>query len=111
MVIIFEHGDEFWIEHLNIDISLGDPAGRYVSSAAALERSGVYVGSAIITQLLTNNDNTQAMGGMPEVRAGGAPAAYGTFTDTIIIRQTKQIGTAGATIVNYQALIFLKKGR
>jgi len=108
MVIIFQKGDEFWIEIGSVALSIPDAAGNAQSSIVNLERSGNYIGGTVIASTSSDNDNTQAIG-LVELR--GSPTgtlSFGVFTSGVRVRINKQIGTAGASNVTFHFLIFMR---
>jgi len=108
MTIIFEKGNEFWIEFLSVALSIPDAAGNVQSAVADLERSGNYVGGGVIAVTSTDNDNTQAIG-LTELR--GFPTgtiSFGTFATGMRVRINKTIGTAGASNVTYHFMVCMR---
>jgi len=109
LTVIFTNGD-FWIESVVVTVTLEDAAGRY-TGVTALTKHGRFVGGSVGGDDSTNNDNTQAVAGVPEIKAsgGGLDINYGDPITQIALRVTKQAGTAGNTIVDYFVLVYLRK--
>jgi len=109
MTIIFEMGNEFWIEVVNLPIiTVMDAAGRYNSAGVNLERSGRFIGGAILNTGGTSNDNTQAIG-IQDLRASpNNVLTVGLLINAVLWRVYKEIGTAGDTTVNGIAILFMR---
>ena len=72
MTIIFQRGDLFWIEYLQVTVIIEDAAGRFSSSNQNLTKDGVFLGGSVIARALVNNDNSQAIGGRSRGRSDPA---------------------------------------
>jgi len=108
MVIIFQKGNEFWIEFLSVALSIPDAAGNSQSSIVNLERSGNYIGGSVIATTSTDNDNTQAIG-LVELR--GSPTgtlSFGVFASGVRVRINKALGTAGASNVTFHFVVCMR---
>jgi len=110
LTIIFENGDEFWIEQIRPTVDLEDAAGRYNSDAFALERTGNVLSFSCVGQAVQNNNNSEAVGSVEVRDASGANISYGERLSQIRVRVNKQIGTAGTTTQTYQVTLFMRKG-
>jgi len=112
MPVIFENSD-FWIISERILVTVQDAAGIYTSSpTVTLVKPGAYVGCSVTLVDAATNDNTEALGGAQlNVANGGGfgTAAYGDQVTTLRMSIQKTVGTAGATALIYEAMIFLKK--
>jgi len=109
MTIIYENGNEFWIEYFQVSITIGDAAGTTTSSASFLERDGAFLGCAMIGRNHSNNDNTQAVSAM-EIKSsgGGTNINFGDEITQINLRITKAAGTAGNTTMTFHVLVFMR---
>jgi len=96
---------------LQFSITLSNAAGRYISAAQTLTRSGTFVGGAALISFVADDNTIQAMAGLPEIRINGAGGTFGTFADNITLRQSKAISTDGDSAATYQVIVFLKSGR
>jgi len=111
MTVIFEHGDEFWIEYLRIGgTALPNAAGRTTTASVLLERSGHYVGGYVNKTFIENNSNAQGYGTEHIRNNLGGTIAQGDLINGIQIRFDKIIGTGTGTIT-FEIIVFLKKGR
>jgi len=108
MTIIFQKGNEFWIESIELSLSVPDVLGRTDSAVVNLERSGFFLGVAEGRVQAGNNDNTQAIGWTDIRDQGGAKLDIGDRVTGILMRVTKQAGTAGPTLITSNVLIFLR---
>jgi len=108
MTIIFEYGDEFWIERMESTVTLEDAAGRYASGIATLERAGDFLSGFAIARSLANNDNAQAVGGMEMRNQGFTNMTFGQAITGVTIRVMKQIGTAGNTAMPIIITVFMR---
>lgn len=107
MTLIFTTGD-FWIEVIELNITLEDAAGRFASALGNLQRPGHYMGSAISCTSMSDNDNSQAVGSV-EVREQSAGAiAIGEEITGVFVRVNKQVGTAGSTVQVYKVMLFMR---
>jgi len=107
MVIIWQQGDTFWIEYLNLSASLPDAAGQVAGTLQSLTRAGIFLGGAVVGSSMADNDNTQGISQV-ELRGTGS-LTLGVVADQVRVRVNKILGTAGATSVFYHCLIFLKR--
>jgi len=108
MVIIFQKGNEFWIEQVIVSVTIPDAAGRTTGGNTTLQRAGIFVGGAIAGQSGTDNDNSQAIG---NVELRGTPTGtltLGVFVSGVGARVAKQLGTAGNTVMSYNAIVMLR---
>jgi len=111
MTVVYEFGDEFWIEHLRIGgTALPDAAGRTTTASINLERSGHFVGASVYKTFIENNSNAQQFGTEHLRHGGGAVLSQGELVNSLEIRFDKGIGTGTGT-VTYEITVFLKKGR
>jgi len=109
MTVIFIQGDLFWIEVLDVNVTLMDAAGVYQSGVIPLEKAGNCIGFSESLENAQNNDNVQAMGGC-EVRQGaGTQINIGDFVPDIRVRAKKQIGTAGNTVIGFRIMMFMRR--
>jgi len=109
LTIIFLRGEEFWIEHHQIAITLQDAAGRYSSGTIPLSKAGVFLSACVTARAVPNNNNSQAMGGVEvKLDAAGNNLTLGDFVTTVAVRVNKAIGTAGATGVNFHVTVFMR---
>jgi len=111
MTIIFEMGDQFWIESFDVNVTIEDAAGSYNNSAGNIpfERAGTYLGAAIVLGSLVNNDNTQAIGAVEINNIGFINLAIGNQMTGIRLVVTKTAGTAGSTVMTYSVIVFLRR--
>jgi len=110
MTIIFQMGDNFWIEALELPlIILTDPAGRISSAVINLTRAGTYVGGCIFQRGGPDNDNSQAVGGFDLRDEGGGSILIGDVITGVLWRVNKSIGTDGNTNANAQCILFMRK--
>lgn len=108
MTIIFELGARFWLETLDVTVTLTDPAGRITSSQATLERPGAFVGAMCVVVSAGDNDNVQAVGSFDVRGAGSSLLAVGTQVTAMTVRVSKQIGTAGNTVQIYRITVLVR---
>jgi len=109
MVKIFELGDTFWIEFLQVSVTLMDAAGSYQSGVMNLSKSGNFLACSVGVLHALNDDNTQAIG-IEEVRqSGGGQIAINDFVSAIRVRTKKAIGTAGNNTVIYSVMLFMRR--
>lgn len=111
MTIIFQFGQEFWIEYVEAVCTIQDAAGFYTSGAMNLEREGSYVGGIAGCRGFIDNDNSQAVGGWDLRDASGNTLTFEEVINHAHVRVHKQAGTAGNTNLTMTAIIFLKRGR
>lgn len=110
MTIVFEFGDEFWIEHIRLGgTGLPNGATRTDTTAVQLERAGRFVGASVYLTFITNNTNADALGAI-QLREGSAGGVlnYGARIESVLFRFQKEAG-AGDGSITFEALIFLKK--
>jgi len=108
LTVIFQNGEEFWIERLNFNMVISDAAGIYNSGGQAI-KEGFYLIGSVSAQSLPNNDNTQATSIM-QLR-GQNPARnleLGDRINQIEVRIVKQAGTAGDSNVNVQVCLMMR---
>jgi len=111
MPIIFELGDEFWIEHVTLaTITMADAAGRITSTNTVLERPGTYLGAAFVSIGGGDVGNTQAIGWYDLRDQGGTALTFGENLTGLVWRITKQAAT-GAGTVTASVLVFMRKAR
>jgi len=109
LVIVLEFGDLFWIERLEVSVTLPDAAGSSQSSIIPLEKSGNFLGAAIAIGHALNDNNVQAIGAT-EIRQGaGGQILLNDFLPDIRLRVRKQVGTAGNTTVIYNVMLFMRR--
>jgi len=108
MTIIFETGNEFWIEQLEDTVTIEDAAGLYNSGILNLERSGRCLGFSVTVITAANNDNTQAIGSILLLDQGSGSITFGELLTGIVTRIQKQIGTAGNIVVTVKIMLFMR---
>jgi len=108
MTIIFEMGNRFWIEELNAVVPLVDAAGRVSSPVGNLTRAGVYLGGAVYVRFGPDNDNVQAVGTIEILDQASGTLDSGDNITGIIVRANKELGTAGATNLSCNVLMFMR---
>jgi len=110
MPIIFQQGDNFWIEIVEMPLlTIPDAAGRVSSTIVTLEKSGRVVGSMIYQMGGLDNDNTQAIGQFDVRSELAAQLDYGLSITGVQWRITKQAGTAGNTLQSAFVILFMRK--
>jgi len=108
MVIIFQRGNEFWIEYIACTLALTDAAGQVTGTAVDLEREGFFIGGSMSCYTAAVNDNCQAMG---ELEIRGLPngtLSFGTRVAQIRARCQKQAGTDGNVTVSLAGMVFMR---
>jgi len=105
LTIIYENGDEFWIERVNFTVVTTVLDTPVNSSAVALEKPG-FVLSCV-------NGNQGALGitngfYFSGIDSGGGNLAYGEFADSIIARGVSLIATGS---FNIHCLVFMRGRR
>jgi len=112
MTIIFDT-TEFWIETHRLLVTIQDAAGIYTSSPTiTLDRAGHYVGNSSALIDAPTNDNSRALGAIQinVANAGGfGTPTYGEQVSTIRASVQKVAGTAGASPLIIQVMVFLRK--
>jgi len=108
MTIIFEMGDEFWIEQLNLVVQLQDAAGEYSSGVLSLTKPANCVGYTITPTNPTDNDNTQAVGIVHLTQQAGGSIASGQPITGVIANIIKEAGTDGNTNVSINVSLLLR---
>jgi len=106
MPIIFQNGNNFWIEYHVVAVTLSDAAGRYDSALINLVRAGRFIGGSIVSSFLTDDDNAEAIG-TTELREANA-LDFGELTSNFRVRVNKAIGTAGDVTEFFHVMIFLR---
>ena len=101
---------DLWIQSTTVQITVTNAAGVYSSPLTQLDKPGRYAGVAMGFLNVTNNDNSQAIGGYSFRRRNpNATPVYGDAFTEWDVRIVKQVGTAGATIIDLAVMIWLKK--
>jgi len=108
MTIVYNVGDEFWIEQLNLVVQLQDAAGEYSSSVLSLVKPGNCIGYTITPTNPADNDNTQAVGIVHLTSQTGGSIASGAFITGVTANITKAIGTAGNTNVSINVSVLMR---
>jgi len=108
MTIVYNEGNEFWIEQLNIIVQIPDAAGETNSSGINLVKPGNCVGFTAMTTNPPNNDNSQAVSIISLETAGGAAISSGLFITSVRAVVTKQIGTAGLTNISINITLLMR---
>jgi len=109
MTIIFGKGEEFWIEALSMTISLPDAAGTVTGAVVNLERPGIILHISGSWNNPASGDNSGTLGAIGYLTEGSLPAARGTSATGCRTRIIKTVGTAGATSVFGEMLVFMRK--
>jgi len=109
MAIVIDNGDT-WIESFVLGVPLADPAGTDVSPLQTLERAGHVIASSItpITSFGAN-DNVEAIGNAALVDQGFGTLSLFEFVTGIRVVVSKQIGTAGATNIDFMCTVHMRK--
>jgi len=109
LTIIFEVGNTFWIEAHEGVINLTNAAGIYGTGAIALDRAGTFLGATMQVNNIGVTDQTQALAAVSFRRRNpNGDLSIGTEFQEFEGRYTKQIGTAGATVLNVTILLFMR---
>jgi len=108
MPIIFQLGENFWIEQHDIAITIDDAAGIATSAIVNLDRPGTHLHSSAIVIGGADNDNSQAIGYVRMLAQSGN-MAYGLSITGFRIRVGKVAGTAGSTAITYSVITFMRK--
>jgi len=108
LTIVFNLGDEFWIEQLNLVVQLQDAAGEYSSAVLNLQKPGNAVGYTITPTNPADNDNVQAVGIVHLTNQAGGSIASGAFITGVTANITKAIGTAGNTNVSINVSLLMR---
>jgi len=111
MAIIFQVGEEFWIESHFVFIIVPDAAGATSSGAINLDRPGDFLGGVAIANNSATNDNAQAVGAVMLTDATPSALTFGESLTQFQVRITKLAGTAGNTQINIMVTLFLRKSR
>jgi len=106
--IIFEKGDTFWIEFVDLPVSLTDAAGIKNGTVVNLEKPGIFLGATIVSRTNINDDNTQGVGNVGLSNGANTALTLGLFITDVRVRVTKIIGTDGASAANYTCLLFMR---
>jgi len=110
MTIIFELGDQFWIESHETTVALTDSAGLKQGSDTAVDRAGTCLGYSITPTVAPSNDNQQAVGAFFCVfNDASANLTIGLHIFNFRFRVLKQAGTAGSTNMTANLLLFMRK--
>jgi len=109
MTVIFQKGNEFWIEHIPVTISLVDAAGLITGVAVPLQKPGFFLGGSIVWTSVASNDNAAAVGAV-EIRGlpTGSLSTLGTFVEQVRARIQKTLGTDGAATLNGICMVYLR---
>lgn len=108
MTIIFNEGDRFWIEQHTVNVTLTDAAGFVDSALTAMHKSGTIVGYNLTPGLPVNNDNSQAVALISLLDQGSGTIVPGESITGFIVRITKQIGTAGNTVIAINVMLLVR---
>lgn len=109
-MIIFQLGENFWIESIDLpQITIPDAAGRESSVLLPLERPGICVGQSLSQRGGPDNDNTQAIGQFDLRKQDASQISYGDFVSAVLWRVTKQAGTAGNSNQTATCMLFMRK--
>jgi len=108
MTIVFNIGNEFWIEQLNTVVQIDDAAQEYSSVVLNLTKPGNIVGYTITPTNAANNDNTQAIGVVHLTSQGGGAIASGAFITGVIANIIKSAGTAGTSNVSINISVLIR---
>jgi len=108
MTIIFETGNEFWIEQLEDTVTIPNGAGLTDSGVLNLERSGRCLGFSVTVITAASNDNSQAIGSILLLDQGSGSITYGELITGVVTRIQKLAGTAGNTVVTVKIMLFMR---
>jgi len=107
MTIIFQQGNQFWIESHNVTVILADAAGNDDSNTQIVDRGGHLMGWTITGRFVPNNDNSQATASFA-IRDTGGSINIGDEIISFFVRMQKQIGTAGNTNFDLNVMLFMR---
>jgi len=108
LTIVYRQGKSFWIEQLNVQITVSDGAGVYDSSAQALEEGGTFIGASYVGRGDGGEVTVGSSLGQVSMRtSGGANMNVGNNIVDFLMRVHKQITAVGDTTIAFSVLIFL----
>lgn len=107
MVIVWSMGDQFWIDIIQVTVTLSDAAGTYSGALVPVVKVGEYIGGTITAKSTAQNDNVEAVG-LVELRDSGT-IAFGSEVLSVRVRVNKTAGTAGDTVVTFEVMLFMHR--
>jgi len=108
LTIVYNQGNEFWIEQHTVTITLIDAAGIQSTGVTNVNRPGNCVGYSVTPGFPSNNDNTQAVSLISMLDQGSGTLGVGEFITGFVVRVVKQIGTAGNTNVAINVTLLMR---
>jgi len=109
MTIIFQDGGNFWIESMQISVTLPAIESTTQSTTTNLVRAGRYIGS-MITPLGFGGagDADESCGLTALLNQAGAELTYGNSITGVRVAQAKIAG-GDTQVIRYQVVVFMRK--